>query len=580
MNANVLPRGLEVEVRRAWQQSAVVIVEGLRATGKTTLARTLVDPGSFASLGNAVERRRALADPVGWLEAMPSGSVIDEAQLVPNLQSDIKGLLDRRGATAGQFLLTGSARLRTDEMGGSDPLVGRSTRLRLHPFTQSELAGQPLDVVHALFEDDPRQWIVPPCDHEDIIRRSSVGGFPLFRGPLSEDARARAKALDGYLAQLFSGDIYQTGRNADRILRTFRWIRARSGAIRNFKQFADALELHRNTLGEYLNALHDVHLLEEVPAYRPSLDKRETDKERLFVADPALVAAVLPAAPEELRRNTDGFSTLLETFTATEIIRLLTWSATSARLYHWRESDTNEVDLVLERGDGMLVGIEVKASRTADPQMFHGLRRLRDRYPRRFGRGYVIHSGDRVTRQEDDLWALPFSALWSIGADVGSTPPVPSVVERFRAQVAAIRSDDATLLALVAQRADELDRQLDTVVGWFEEFKKELEQANLQATVETAAGTRWSQSAPPKVEQETWRRYVRLNASGPNNVGWSITVSGSQLGDGTVLWTLQPADGAASIQETAAEGNHLEIIGRLLTKEIERLPEVIARLRS
>lgn len=157
-----------------------------------------------------------------------------------------------------------------------------------------------------------------------------------------------------------------------------------SGSTRNYQLFANEMEMHRNTLSDYLGALSDVHLLEQVPGYRPGLDKRETDKERVFVADPAFVAAMLPTDANALMRNTDAFSALLETFVATEVIRLLTWSSVSAKLFHWRDSNTNEVDLVLERRDGSLIGIEVKAARVAKADHLAGLRELYKRYPSRF----------------------------------------------------------------------------------------------------------------------------------------------------------------------------------------------------
>lgn len=93
---------------------------------------------------------------------------------------------------------------------------------------------------------------------------------------------------------------------------------------------------------------------------------------------------MLPTDANALMRNTDAFSALLETFVATEVIRLLTWSSVSAKLFHWRDSNTNEVDLVLERRDGSLIGIEVKAARVAKADHLAGLRELYKRYPSRF----------------------------------------------------------------------------------------------------------------------------------------------------------------------------------------------------
>lgn len=408
----LVPRGLRSTIERAWASRPVVVLEGLRATGKSTIARAMVSPQHFRTLADEAERRRAAHDLTGWLESLPHGAVVDEAQLVPNLQMGIKQIIDTRGATSSQFLLTGSARLNTRELGGSDPLMGRVRRLRLNPFSQSEIEGQPLDTVTALFDDDPRSWSIPRCDHAEVIRRAVAGGFPTMH---LLDPADRTAELDAYVPDLFSGNVHSTRRDVERLVRFFRWLTGRSGSVRNVRHFAEATELAQDTVHAYLDELAEVHLVESIRGYRPGHDHRETERERIFAADPSFVAAALPTDAALLMQNTDAFGRLLETFAATELIRVLGWSATSAQLFHWRENDRYEVDLVIERRDGALVGIEVKATRSATETHTAGLRRFRDRYRERFVRGYVLHSGDNATRFDDTIWALPFSALWTIG---------------------------------------------------------------------------------------------------------------------------------------------------------------------
>ena len=375
----------------------------------------MVEPTHFRTLGNEPDQQRAQGDLRGWLESLPRGAVVDEAQLVPNLQLGIKQIIDIRGATPSQFLLTGSARLNTRELGGSDPLTGRVRRLRLHPFSQSEIEGQPLDTVTALFNEEPRTWLIPPCDHNEVLRRSVAGGFPTMR---LLDPVDRSAELDAYVPDLFSGNVHTTRRDVERLVRFFRWLTGRSGSVRNVRHFAEATELAQDTVHSYLDELAEVHLVESVRGFRPGHDHREAQRERIFVADPSFVAAALPVDPALLMQNSDAFGRLLETFVATELIRVLGWSSTSAQIFHWRENDRHEVDLVIERRDGSLIGVEVKATRSATEAHTSGLRRFRDRYQNKFVRGYVLHSGDTTTRFDDTIWALPFSALWTIGNPV------------------------------------------------------------------------------------------------------------------------------------------------------------------
>jgi uncharacterized protein len=81
------------------------------------------------------------------------------------------------------------------------------------------------------------------------------------------------------------------------------------------------------------------------------------------VTDSGLAAALCGLGADSLPRPDSTHSgALLESFVVGEICRQLTWSATEASLFHWRDRDGAEVDVVLERPTGEVVGIEVKAA--------------------------------------------------------------------------------------------------------------------------------------------------------------------------------------------------------------------------
>lgn len=119
----------------------VVMLQGARQVGKTTLARQLMTKGYlkyYYSFDDHATLEAASSDPAGFIEALPAGSVLDEVQRVPEILLPLKARIDRERAV-GQFMLTGSAnpvvRFRMGE-----PLVGRMGAVTLYPLSQGELA--------------------------------------------------------------------------------------------------------------------------------------------------------------------------------------------------------------------------------------------------------------------------------------------------------------------------------------------------------------------------------------------------------------------------------------------------------
>ena len=88
---------------------------------------------------------------------------------------------------------------------------------------------------------------------------------------------------------------------------------------------------------------------------------------------------------------------------------------TPAQPGHWRTHDGDEVDLVLERDDGAVAAIEVKAGERVRGADFRSLHKLRDALGDRFLGGVVLHLGRHGYTQDDRLHALPVDRLWLAG---------------------------------------------------------------------------------------------------------------------------------------------------------------------
>lgn len=125
-----------------------VFIGGPRQVGKTTLALSLLGPGSNES-SPACLNWDVLSDREDILaERLPSGQpriIFDEIHKFARWRNLVKGLFDRNRSSV-SFIVTGSARLDYYRRGG-DSLQGRYHYFRLHPFTATEYGAAPDEAV-------------------------------------------------------------------------------------------------------------------------------------------------------------------------------------------------------------------------------------------------------------------------------------------------------------------------------------------------------------------------------------------------------------------------------------------------
>lgn len=90
--AAALPRLAQLSLQASLADTLVVVLQGPRQCGKTTLARTVAEPEGFGYLSfdddNLV--RAARADPLGFVTDLPPRMVLDEVQRAPEIFTSLK----------------------------------------------------------------------------------------------------------------------------------------------------------------------------------------------------------------------------------------------------------------------------------------------------------------------------------------------------------------------------------------------------------------------------------------------------------------------------------------------------------
>ena len=408
------PRNAEPLLTEALADTPVVVLQGARQCGKSTLAEQTANrsTGTVLTMDDGPTRSAASLDPQSFVESLGPGlTVIDEIQRVPSLILPIKASVDR-DRRPGRFLLTGSADL-LRAPGAEDSLAGRAQTIRLHPLSQGELANRHDDFVTAWLRGVQAGWETD-MTRAQLVSAICAGGMPEAR---RRQGRRRAGWLRDYLDRLLRRDAADITRVSPELLRrAMDLLAAEQSSEFVAAHLARFLGGSESSAMSYVDKLRALYLVESIPAWSRSRTQRAVRKPKMIVADSGL-AAELAGLDEELLLSPTGAVHLggaLEGFVAGELVRQQTWSRTDYTISHFRESGGAEVDLVLELRGGKVLGLEVKATSSPGRQHASGLERLKDRLGADLLGGIVLHTGTRSFSMGEGIWAVPIPALWQL----------------------------------------------------------------------------------------------------------------------------------------------------------------------
>lgn len=408
-------RHAEQAVVDALSDTRVVLVNGARQSGKSTLVRRLAkaEGTEWRDLDDPLTLQAALSDPGGFVD-FPGPMVIDEIQRAPELLLAIKSQVDA-DPRPGRYLLTGSSRLLALR-GLPDTLPGRMETIELWPFAQGEIDGRPDGFIDAVFTQGPALRHTSQLSRADYADRLVRGGYP--EAVARTNPRRRQRFFDSYVGDLINRDVMQLSE-IERIAELRALIRslaARSGQLLVVQALGRELGLPGTTTARFLALLEEVFLIKRIPAWSKNISSRAIHTPKVAFADSGVAANLLGVDARSLLRPGSAFGPLLEGFVLMELARQATWADTLVDLYHYRTKDKVEVDAVLESRQGQVVGVEIKAASTVRPDDFRGLHHLAERVGTDFVAGLVLHTGAQTFSFGDRMLAVPVSALWETAA--------------------------------------------------------------------------------------------------------------------------------------------------------------------
>ena len=420
MSIDLIKRNSESIVIETLSDTPVTVIQGARQVGKSTLATIVANNIVSKSVTFDSDATLAAAQENGleFVEQFPEGTlIIDEIQKCPELLSAVKLSVDK-DRRPGRFLITGSANL-LNIRGSNESLAGRAETIVLEPFSVGEVNGIKEDFVSLLMCKDFQSKLnkTKPCTRADYVRLIESGGYPDAQG---RRGRRRYAFFKNYLTRVLDHDASELSglAHVDRMQTIFTLLAGTPSQIYINANVSRAVKIPESSMNGYIRLLEDLSLIHVLPAWGKNYSKRAIGRPKVVLSDTGLVCSMNGVSDGFLANIENGneLGPLIEAFVINEIAKQQTWSGIGFDMYHYRDKDGKEVDLVIELSSGEVIAIEIKAASSFSRKDFSGMKALRDMLGNRFHCGVLLYTGTEVHPFGDRLYCAPVSSIWQFSS--------------------------------------------------------------------------------------------------------------------------------------------------------------------
>ena len=400
-----LSREITPRLERALRRVPVVVLSGLRQTGKSTLLQNeagLARGHTYRTLDDFATLAAARVNPESLLEG---AAILDEVQRCPELLVTLKRSVDEQ-RRPGRFILSGSANLAL--LGHvSETLAGRASYFTLHPMTRREqrkATGHEPFLVKFLGSPALPSGKADPVTEREVLR----GGLPpACLGP----AEGVAEWFRGYAQTYVERDVRQLSQITDLVaFRTLAQLAAlRTGQVLVISTLARDAKLNAVTAGRYIDLLEASFLIRRLPPFLKNRSSRLVKSPKLHFTDSGLAAHLAGITTLEPGRDDLLRGALFETYVAQNLAALLEAHLPEAQMGYWHEQGRHEVDFVIEAGRRVFA-LEVKAATRWSESDLSGLRAFLERTPACVA-AVLAYNGKEAVKLDGRLFAIPLAQL-------------------------------------------------------------------------------------------------------------------------------------------------------------------------
>ena len=344
--------------------------------------------------------------------------LIDEWQMAPVLWDAVRFAVDQR-QEFGQFILTGSA-VPVDNA-TMHTGIGRISRLPMRTMSLYESGESNGQVsLKSLFEGKLPDWEPSNLTIEQIAFAICRGGWPASVGMKGDDALELSRDYVDAIIDLDVSRVDGVEKNPKRVQLLLRSLARNVATMATNQTILKDIEgseigMSLPTLDVYMNALRRIFVIEDQPAWSPSMRSKSalrTSSKRHFT-DPSIATAVLRTSPKGLLDDFNTFGFLFESL-CTRDMRIYA-QANDGEVAHYRDRNGLEADMIVTLNDGRWAAVEVKlGNKQIEEAAAHLLELAKKVDDEKMGKPsflMVLTGGEFAYQRNDGVLVVPIGCL-------------------------------------------------------------------------------------------------------------------------------------------------------------------------
>ena len=409
MMTDYFQRELLSTVTEAIKEMPVVVITGMRQTGKTTFLQKQPELKSrrFVTFDDFPQLASAKADPDQFANS-EEPITIDEVQKCPEILTAIKKVVDR-ARKPGQFLLSGSANFSLLR-GIRESLAGRAIYLEMLPFSRREIFSRTAKApfLKGFFEapEIPRTSKLQAVTAEDVLK----GGMPTV---CLGEVRSHSLWFKGYEQTYLERDVREISQIENIIaFRDLLHLAAlRTGQLLSPSQLGRDAKLGAATTSRYLSLFETSFLITRLAPYLRNRASRLIKSSKLYISDSGLGCFLAGLERIDSFQEEPLVGAMFETYVAQNLLSLIKSCWTEAQIHFWNIQGRHEVDFIIE-ANRQCIALEIKSSSRWHERDLSGLKAFLDSTPH-CRAAILAHNGSEAVRLGKKMWALPLSLILS-----------------------------------------------------------------------------------------------------------------------------------------------------------------------